>query len=84
MPTAHGLETTGLAFFYKAVISYKPLHPDTLHKLPKSAKDEYSQHSVLVPINSLFIVGINQVVFLGVVDDDRSDLATLENAPLPR
>ena len=84
MLTARSLETTSLAFFYKAVISYKPLHPDTLNKLPKSAKDEYSQHRVHVPIDSLFIVGINQVVFLGIVDDDRSDLATLENAPLPR
>lgn len=37
-----------------------------------------------LPSHSLFVVRIDQVVLLGIVDDDRPDLSTLENAPLPR
>lgn len=37
-----------------------------------------------LPPHSLFVVCVNQVVSLGVVNDDSSDLAAFEKAPLPR
>lgn len=36
------------------------------------------------PNHSLFVVRIDQVIFLGIIDDDCPDLTTLENTPLPK